>query len=111
MNLNRSETAKLSWVARRSTAARIQRWYERPVCLCGCEQRLERAESGPGDQRLFRMGHDSRLKSLLAAVLRGDKRPSEIPVNARLMRRRIGFLKTNPDLAKVFSTFRMVRND
>jgi hypothetical protein len=76
-----------------------RKFYERPVCLCGCGERLLRADQ---IKDLYRPGHDSRLKALARRVIAGDIPAQRIPVVARLMHKRIGFLKTMPELARAF---------
>jgi hypothetical protein len=101
MAVNRSEAMKQAWIARRSSAAKLAAWHERPTCLC-CGALLVKSTSAK-TQRLFKQGHDSRLKALAAQVIRGEAPASKIPVIARLMRNRIGFLKTRPELMKAFT--------
>jgi len=101
MALNRSESMKRAWIARRTSAQKLAAWHERPTCLC-CGAPLIKASSAK-TQRLFRQGHDARLKALAAQVIRGEAPASHIPVIARLMRNRIGFLKTKPELMKAFT--------
>ena len=93
---------KRAWIARRSTAQKLAAWHERPTCLCSCGALLTKATS-PKGQRLFRQGHDARLKALAAQVIRGEAPASHIPVIARLMRNRIGFFKTRPELMRAFT--------
>lgn len=98
----RSESMKRAWIARRTSAQKLAAWHERPTCLCDCGALLTKATS-PKGQRLFRQGHDARLKALAAQVVRGEAPASRIPVIARLMRNRIRFLKTRPELMKAFT--------
>ena len=93
---------KRAWIARRTTAQKLAAWQERPTCLCNCGALLVKATSSKG-QRLFKQGHDARLKALAAQVIRGEAPASRIPVIARLMRNRIGFLKTRPELMPAFT--------
>jgi hypothetical protein len=93
---NRSESMKAAWDARRSQAAKIAAWTEKPTCLCGCGAELKKAKS-PAAQSNFKAGHDAVLK---ATAL---KRPNEVPEIARIMRHRLGFLKTRPELMKAFT--------
>jgi hypothetical protein len=97
----RSEAMRQAWTARRSSAARIENFYKRPICLCGCGERLLRADQIK-DQKLYRPGHDSRLKALARRVIAGEVPAQRIPVVARLMHKRIGFLRSMPELAKAF---------
>jgi hypothetical protein len=103
MNLKttRSEAIKQAWMVHRSSAARIAEFYARPICLCGCGERLAKANLEK-QQRLYRPGHDSRLKALARRVIAGEVPAQKIPVVARLMHKRIGFLKSMPELAKAF---------
>ena len=34
MALNRSESMKRAWIARRTSAQKLAAWHERPTCLC-----------------------------------------------------------------------------
>src|ERR1700733_8850865 len=95
---SRSDAMRRAWTVRRSVAEKIEKWYERPVCLCGCGELLARADSAKA-QRLYRPGHDARLKSLARKVVSGEIPTQKIPVVARLMHKRIGFLKSMPELA------------
>src|SRR5437868_1328460 len=97
----RSEAMRRAWTVRKSSAARVAKWYVRPICLCGCGERLERAKSIES-QPLYRPGHDARLKALARKVVAGEILPQKIPAVARLMSKRIGFLKSMPELAAAF---------
>jgi acetylglutamate kinase len=99
----RSESMRQAWTVRRSAAEKIAQFYERPVCLCGCGELLIKAESIKA-QRLYRPGHDSRLKALARKVIAGEIPAQKIPVVARLLYKRIGFLKTMPELGAAFRT-------
>lgn len=98
----RSEAMKAAWEARRSEGAKVARWLETPICLCGCGAPLKKAKSATA-QSNFRPGHDSVLHGLATKVLRGEADLMAIPEVARLLRRRIGFLKTNSELMKVIA--------
>lgn len=98
----RSDAMKRAWIARRTTAQKLAAWQQRPTCLCDCGELLVQSASAKS-QRLFKQGHDARLKALAAQVIRGEVPASHIPVIARLMRNRIGFLKTRPELMKAFT--------
>ena len=64
-------------------------------CSCGCGQPVK---------GLFGQGHDARLKSLLNAVLAGERLASEIPAIARQRKAEIGFLKGKGNrLSRAFS--------
>jgi hypothetical protein len=101
MASTRSESMKRAWIARRTTAQKLAAWHERPTCLC-CGALLTKSTSAK-TQRLFKQGHDSRLKALAAQVIRGEAPASHIPVIARWMRNRIGFLKKRPELMLAFT--------
>jgi hypothetical protein len=79
-------------------AAAEATWFQKPVCLCGCGEPLVRHRN-PEKQRLFRAGHDARLKSVAAGVLAGEVPEHAIPEIARMLRSRIGFLRTRPELS------------
>ena len=79
----------------------VAAWTEHPVCLCGCGEELPRPKPN-ARQSLFRVGHDSRLKSLAARVIKGAASRDQIPAIARAFRDRIGFLRTRPELAAAF---------
>jgi hypothetical protein len=93
---SRSESMKAAWDARRSHAAKVAAWAERPTCLCGCGAELKKAKSRAA-QSNFKAGHDAVLKAIAL------KRPNEVPEIARIMRHRLGFLKTRPELMKAFT--------
>ncbi len=93
---NRSESMKAAWNARRSQAAKVARWTGHPTCLCGCGAELKKAKLSAA-QSNFKAGHDAVLK---ATAL---KRLNEVPEVARIMRHRICFLKTRPELMKAFT--------
>jgi hypothetical protein len=97
----RSESMRRAWTVRRSTEEKIAQFYERPICLCGCGELLLKADSEKS-QRLYRPGHDARLKALARKVIAGEIPGQKIPVVARLLHKRIGFLKTMPELAAAF---------
>jgi hypothetical protein len=100
-SLTRSEAMKRAWERRRSKSTTEAAWFEKPVCLCGCGEPLVR-HPNPEKQRLFRPGHDARLKSVAAGVLAGEVPKDAIPQVAKLLKDRIGFLRTKPELAKAF---------
>jgi len=90
-----------AWEKRKANAAAEAKWFEKPVCLCGCGEPLVRHRN-PERQRLFKPGHDARLKAVAAGVLVGEVPKSAIPEIARVLKNRIGFLKTKPELLKAF---------
>ena len=100
-SLTRSESMKRAWARRKSQSVTEVGWYENPTCLCGCGEPLVRHRN-PERQRLFRAGHDARLKSVAAGVLAGEVPEHAIPEIARMLRNRIGFLRTRPELLKAF---------
>jgi hypothetical protein len=79
----------------------VAAWTKHPVCLCGCGEDLVLSKS-EARQSLFKVGHDARLKSLAARVIKGTASRDEIPAIARALQERIGFLKTRPELAAAF---------
>ena len=101
MNAKRSEGAKRAWESRKTNAAARAGWFQKPLCLCGCGEVLVKHRN-PERQRLFRPGHDARLKSIAAGVLAGEIPEHAIPPTAKMLKNRIGFLRTRPELAKVF---------
>jgi len=74
---SRSDAMKRAWIARRTTAQKLAAWHERPTCLCDCGALLVRASAklsfaksaSAKTQRLFKQGHDARLKALAAQVI------------------------------------------
>ena len=82
-------------------AAAETAWFKNPVCLCGCAVALVRHKSRE-KQRFFRPGHDAKLKSVAAKVLRREADRSAIPEIARAMKAHLAFLKKDAELAKVF---------
>src|ERR1019366_542742 len=100
-SLTRSESMKRAWAGRKSQVVTEVGWFQKPVCLCGCGEALVRHRN-PESQRLFKPGHDARLKSVAAGVLAGEVPEHAIPEIARMLRSRIGFLRTRPELSKAF---------
>jgi hypothetical protein len=92
---------KRAWARRKSQAVTEVGWSENPICLCGCGEALVRHRN-PEKQRLFKAGHDARLKSVAAGVRSGEVPEHAISEIARMLRSRIGFLKTRPELSKAF---------
>ena len=92
---------KRAWARRKSQSVTEVGWYENPTCLCGCGEPLVR-HPNPEKQRLFKPRHDARLKSVAAGVQAGEVPEREIPEIARMLRSRIGFLRTRPELLKAF---------
>ena len=100
-SLTRSESMRRAWARRKSQAVTEVGWYENPTCLCGCGEALVRHHN-PERQRLCKPGPDARLKSVAAGVLAGEVSEHAIPEIARMLRSRIGFLRTRPELSKAF---------
>ena len=67
-------------------------------CLCGCGKATERKKAK------FITGHDTRVKALLIAIMKGDKSKSAIPALAKPFLRSedglCGFKMTGDDLKK-----------
>jgi len=91
-SLTRSDAMKRAWESRRAKSNAEAAWFEKPVCLCGCGEELVRHKN-PEKQRLFKPGHDARLKSVAARVLAGEVPAHAIPEIARVLKNRIGFLQ------------------
>ena len=98
---NRSAAMTKSWAKRRANAAVAAKWWNAPVCICGCCEALVR-HPNPDRQWLYRLGHDARLKAVAAGVIRGQIPRSTIPDTARMLKDRIGFLESRTELAKAF---------
>ena len=101
MNTKRIEGARRAWEVRKAIAAAEAIWFQNPTCLCGCGEPLVR-HPNPEKQRLFKPRHDARLKSVAAGVQAGEVPERAIPEIARMLRSRIGFLRTRPELSKAF---------
>jgi hypothetical protein len=93
-NENRAAAMKKVWTDRKN-------WAMAPTC-CGCGERLEQAKN-PTKQRLFHQGCDTRLKSVIKAVLRGEMKREDLPAAARANLSRIGFIQANPEYKKAFA--------
>src|ERR1035437_6883399 len=83
-SLTRSESMKRAWARRKSQVVTEVGWFQKPVCLCGCGEQLVRHRN-PERQRLFKPGHDARLKSVAAGVLAGEVPEHAIPEIARML--------------------------
>ena len=92
---------RAAWAKRRSNAGVEAEWLAHPVCCCGCSARLEGAKN-PEQQRSFKPGHDSALKSLLRKINRGEAKHEDIPQAARANAGRIKFIQADPDFQKAF---------
>src|ERR1017187_938177 len=101
MNTKRIGGARPAWARRKAQAVTEVGWFQKPICLCGCEEALVR-HPNPERQRLFKSGHDARLKSVASGVLAGEVLEHAIPEIARMLRSRIGFLRTRPELSIAF---------
>jgi hypothetical protein len=93
---SRSEAMRAAWEKRRATAALEKESLARPVCCCGCGARLDVAKN-PEQQRFFRPGHDSALKSLLRKINRGEAKRDDIPQAARANLARIKFIQADEE--------------
>jgi hypothetical protein len=98
----RSEAMRKAWAKRRANAGVEAEWLARPVCCCGCGARLDVAKN-PEQQRSFKPGHDSALKSLLRKINRGEAKREDIPQAARANVARIQFIQANPEFQKAFA--------
>jgi hypothetical protein len=97
----RSEAMRKAWDKRRASAALEAESLAQPVCCCGCRARLDVAKN-PEEQRSFKPGHDSSLKSLLRKINRGDAKCEDIPQAARANVARIKFIQADPEFQKAF---------
>ena len=98
----RSEAMRKAWEKRHASAAMEAEWLAHPVCCCGCSARLDVAKN-PENQRFFKPGHDSALKSLLRKINRGEAKREDIPQAARTNAARIKFIQANREFQKVFA--------
>ena len=98
----RSEAMRKAWEKRRASAATGAEWLAHPVCCCGCGARLEVAKN-PENQRFFKPGHDSALKSLLRKINRGEAKREDIPQAARANVARIKFIQADPEFERAFA--------
>ena len=98
----RSEAMRKAWEKRRASAALEKESLAHPECCCGCRARLDVAKS-PENQRYFKPGHDSALKSLLRKINRGEARREDIPQAARANVARIKFIQAGPEFQKAFA--------
>ncbi len=99
-NTKRNKSARSKGNAE-TTENEISNWEARPTCLCGCGGELVRHKN-PIRQKLFIVGHDARLKSTAAKVIRGELPRTAISNTTRELRNRIGFLRTRPELIAAF---------
>jgi len=97
----RSEAMRKAWATRKVRAAAEAAWFEHPVCLCGCGEALVRHKSRE-KQRYFRVGHDAKLKSVAAKVMRHEADRAAIPEIARTMKAHLALLQKDSELAKAF---------
>src|ERR1019366_10818269 len=98
----RSEAMRKAWEKRRATAALEKESLAHPECCCGCRARLDVAKS-PENQRYFKPGHDSALKSLLRKINRGEARREDIPQAARANVARIKLIQADPEFQQAFA--------
>jgi hypothetical protein len=98
----RSEAMRKAWEKRRASAALEAGWLAHPVCCCGCSARLDVAKN-PENQRFFKPGHDSALKSLLRKIIRGEAKREDIPQAARANVARIKFIQADPGFQEAFA--------
>ncbi len=99
---SRSEAMRAAWAKRRATAGVDAEWLAHPVCCCGCSARLDVAKN-PENQRFFKPGHDSALKSLLRKIIRGEAKREDIPQAARANVARIKFIQADPGFQEAFA--------
>ena len=99
---SRSEAMRAAWAKRRANAGVGAEWLAHPVCCCGCGDRLDVAKN-PEQQRSFKPGHDSALKSLLRKINRGEAKSEDIPQAARANLTRIKFIQANLEFQKAFA--------
>jgi len=69
------------------------------LCHCGCNEQFQTRNK----TQLFISGHDSRLKSLLRKVNRGEVSADQIPKIALESIDKIKFLRTDPEMASAAS--------
>jgi len=81
--------------------AAVADWFEHPVCLCGCGEALARHHL-ERRQRRFKQGHDAKLKSMAAQILRNELGRDAMPEITKLMVDYIPFLEKHPELRKAF---------
>ena len=77
-SITRSESMKRAWARRKSQAVTEVGWYENPTCLCGCGEPLVRHRN-PERQRLFKPGHDARLKFVTVQVVSAATGAGKVP--------------------------------
>jgi hypothetical protein len=102
--MSRSEAQKAAWAKRRAkkmTGMTVEQFMEAPSCLCGCGEELPKA-SKPERQRLYRPGHDARVKGQALRIVRGQEDATPLHPAARAMKAYIGFLASRPELAPAF---------
>ena len=98
----RSEAMRKAWAKRRANAGVEAEWLAHPECCCGCRARLEVAKN-PENQRFFKPGHDSALKSLLRKINRGEAKREDIPQEAWANLARIKFIQADPEFQRAFA--------
>src|SRR5664279_467093 len=98
----RSDAIRKAWEKRHASAAMGAEWLAHPECCCGCRARLDVAKN-PENQRFFKPGHDSALKSLLRKINRGEAKRDDIPQAARAKLARIKFIQADPGFQEAFA--------
>ena len=76
-------------------ALALKRFANDPKCACGCGQKL----SDP--KKVFRIGHDGKLKKILRAVLRNELPLEAVPTEAVLRHREIRFIMAGPEYRRL----------
>ena len=93
-NENKAAAMKKVWSDRKN-------WAMAPTC-CGCGERLDQAKN-PTKQRLFHQGCDTKLKSMIKAVLRGEMKREDLPAAARANLSKLRFVQAHPEFRKAFA--------
>ena len=104
---NRSDAMKAAWAKRRAakaTGMTVDSYMEAPVCLCGCGEAMPKA-SKPERQRLYRPGHDARLKGQALRIVRGADDATPLHPAAKVMKKYVNFLASRPELKPAFESY------
>jgi hypothetical protein len=99
-----SERMKMSWAnrkAKKQTGMTVDQFMEAPCCLCGCGEELPKA-TAPERQRLYRPGHDARVKGQALRIVRGQDDATPLHPAAKAMKAYVGFLASRPELKPAF---------
>ena len=104
-----AEAMARAWARRKANAAAESAWWQQPVCLCGCGEALAR-DRNPERQRLFKPGHDGRLKSVAAGIVAGEVPKHAIPYAARVSKKRIGSCRLDRNWRKRSDNCRQCAN-